>query len=78
MVDNKVNCVTFDKDRYHQQAEMEKWCEQHLGPGCWTFGQANTWDGMGNNVWTIDSMFGRTTFSFKDSRHLMHFVLRWS
>jgi hypothetical protein len=78
MVDNMVNSVTFGKDQYHQHVEMERWCEENIGPGCWTFGQAKTWQGMGNNVWTIDSMFGHTTFSFKDPQHLMHFILRWS
>ena len=57
---------------------MEKWCKENVGPGCWTFGKARTWEGMGTNLWTIDSMFGNTTFSFKNEKDYTWFVLRWS
>jgi len=72
------NWITFDKDQYHLNREMELWCENNIGPGCWSFGKAKTWEGMGENLWTIDSMFGHTTFSFRDAKHLTYFLLRWA
>lgn len=69
--------VTFGKDRYHLQREMEFWCRENIGPGCWTSGTPKTWEGMDGNVWTIHSMFGNTTFCFKEQKHFNWFVLRW-
>jgi hypothetical protein len=77
-MDTKELNITFDNTRYHLNNEMEKWCEKNIGPGCWTFGKARTWEGMGTNLWTIDSMFGNTTFSFKNEKDYIWFVLRWS
>ena len=77
-MDTKEFNITFDNTRYHLQSEMEKWCKENVGTGCWTFGKARTWEGMGDNLWTIDSMFGNTTFSFKDEKDYTWFVLRWS
>lgn len=70
--------ITFGKDRYHLNREMEVWCKQHIGPGGWTYGTPSTWEGMGDKIWVIFSMFGNTTFAFKDSKHLSMFLLRWA
>lgn len=70
--------ITFGKDRYHQHTEMQNWCSSHFGPGNWISERiVKDWEGM-QVTWTIHSMFGNTTFCFKDPRHLMHFILRWS
>jgi hypothetical protein len=29
-------------------------------------------------AWTIHSMFGNTTFAFKNKRHYTWFILRWN
>lgn len=70
--------ITFGKDRYHEHGRMEYWCEKNIGPGGWTWGTPETWEGMGDKTWVIHSMFGNTTFAFKDPRHYTLFVLRWS
>lgn len=70
--------ITFGKDRYHQHVEMERWCQDNIGPGGWTYGTPKTWEGMSNKIWVMHSMFGNTTFAFKNARDYTFFVLRWS
>jgi hypothetical protein len=69
--------IAFDKDRYHEQREMESWCEAQFGQGKW-IGEVypKDWEGMPD--WTIHCMFGRTTFAFKNKRDYTLFLLRWS
>ena len=74
----EIQYVAFDKDRYHLNDDMSTWCRDNIGPGKWTYSTPKTWEGMGDNTWVIHSMFGRTTFCFKDHRHLTMFLLRWS
>jgi hypothetical protein len=63
--------ITFGKDRYHLNGEMEHWCKDNIGPG--------SWGGyFAGDVWSIDSMFGNTTFKFKEEKNYTWFVLRWS
>jgi len=52
---------------------MEDWCSEHIGPGGWIPGYA----GHEDDVWSIDSAFGNTTFKFKDTQDLAWFTLRW-
>lgn len=75
---NTASWITFDKDRYHLNYEMESWCCEHVGPGGWTYNSPATWAGMGDKIWVMHSMFGRTTFAFKDPKHLTMFILRWA
>ena len=70
--------ITFGKDKYHLHPEMEQWCHKNVGPGGWTFGSPKSWEGMGNKLWVMHSMFGNTTFAFKEEKHYTWFVLRWS
>lgn len=70
--------ITFGKDRYHLNGEMERWCHDNIGKGGWSYDTPKTWDGMGGRVWAMHSLFGHTTFVFKDSKHLTMFLLRWS
>jgi hypothetical protein len=72
-----TNKITFDKDRYHQNPEMEQWCHANIGNGGWTYATPNTWEGMGGKIWGMHSMFGHTTFVFKDPKHLTLFLLKW-
>jgi len=65
--------ITFNNTRYHLNGAMEDWCSEHIGPGGWIPGYA----GHENDVWSIDSAFGNTTFRFKDTQDLAWFVLKW-
>lgn len=69
--------ITFGKDRYHQHPEMDQWCRDNIGEGGWTYETPKTWEGMNGKIWVMYSMFGNTTFAFKESKHLAWFMLRW-
>lgn len=73
-----INEITFGKDRYHEIGSMEYWCAKHIGKGGWTSDTPKTWEGMGGKIWIVHSMFGNTTFCFKNERDYTFFVLRWS
>jgi hypothetical protein len=77
-VSNTASWITFGKDRYHQHPEMEQWCKDNIGKGKWICGTPKTWKGLEDIDWAIDSMFGNTTFAFKDAKHLTLFILRWA
>lgn len=69
--------VRFGKDRYHQQREMEVWCLECIGNGGWSYSTPKTWDGMAGNLWVMHSMFGHTTFAFKNEADASMFILKW-
>ena len=73
-----VSFITFGKHMYHLNIEMENWCREFIGAGKWLSGTPKTWKGLEMLDWTVDSMFGNTTFAFKDPKHLTIFTLRWS
>ena len=77
-VSNTASWITFGKDRYYLNAVMEKWCHENIGKGGWTYDTPETWEGMGDTTWIMHSMFGNTTFAFKDAKHLTLFILRWA
>jgi hypothetical protein len=72
-----MNYITFGKDKYHLHLEMQEWCKQQFGEGKWV-GELypKNWTAMPN--WTIHSMFGNTTFAFKDEKQYNWFILRWA
>lgn len=70
--------ITFGKDRYHLNGEMEQWCKEKIGEGGWSYANPKTWEGMHGKIWVMHSMFGNTTFAFKDSKDLTMFLLRWA
>lgn len=72
-----MNSVTFGKRRYHEHPDMEKWCHENIGKGGWTWETPKTWEGMNEQVWVVHSMFGNTTFAFKNQRDYTMFILRW-
>lgn len=68
--------LTFDNTRFHQNTEMQAWCEKHFGKGQWLNEPCpKEWSGLPN--WTIHSMFGSTTFAFKNKKHYHWFLLKW-
>lgn len=68
--------ITFNNTRYHQHREMQSWCEEQFGPGQWiSEPYPKDWTSM--PVWTVHSMFGNTTFAFKNQRQYNWFILRW-
>ena len=71
-----IHEITFQKERYHLQDDMQKWCEQFIGPGSWTFSHSNNWEGT-RDLWRMSSTFGTTTFSFKHERDYHWFFLKW-
>ena len=70
--------ITFGKEKYHLHREMEQWCYDKIGKGGWSYSTPKTWEGMGDKVWVMHSMFGNTTFAFKNPKHFTMFILRWS
>lgn len=52
---------------------MEEWCRDNVGQGGWV-GRYERED----DRWSIDSMFGNTTFKFKNEKDYVWFLLRWS
>lgn len=72
-----MNEITFGKRRYHEIGAMEYWCAEHIGKGGWTYDTPKTWKGLDNKVWVMYSMFGNTTFAFKEAKDFTFFVLRW-
>ena len=61
--------VTFGKDRYHMLEEMQSWCRKYIGVGGYLQREDSTWK--------IETMFGNSTFTFKQPKHLTLFVLKW-
>ena len=78
VIDKTASWITFGKDRYHLNGEMERWCRDNVGEGGWHYDTPKSWAGMGGKIWSIHSMFGNTTFAFKEAKHLTMFILRWS
>ena len=72
-----MSWITFGKDRYHEHGRMEYWCEQHFGEGKW-INEPYPKDWTNMPAWTVHSMFGNTTFAFKNERHYTWFTLRWA
>lgn len=72
---NTENFITFGKRRYHQHPEMEAWCAEKIGKGGWRYRLDQEWT---TDLWGVKSMFGHTTFSFKEPKHLTMFLLVWA
>jgi hypothetical protein len=71
--------IKFGKDRYHLNGAMEVWCAEHIGPGGWVHEfSPKTWEGLDRKIWVMHSMFGNTTFLFKNPEDATLFALRWA
>jgi hypothetical protein len=77
VMSDTASWITFGKERYWQHPDMEQWCHEHVGTGGWSYQTPETWEGMNGKIWVMHSMFGNTTFAFKDAKHLTMFLLRW-
>ena len=66
--------ITFGKDQYYLNGSMEQWCLDHVGKGGWLY----RFDQDDSDMWGIKSMFGNTTFMFKEPKDYTMFILRWA
>jgi hypothetical protein len=73
-----MNSITFNNTQFHLNDVMAEWCSEYVGPGRWGYDTPKTWDGMDSKVWVMHSMFGNTTFAFKNEKDYTWFLLRWS
>ena len=73
-----MNEITLTKRQYHLNGEMERWCREFIGEGGWTYSSPVKWEGMGDKIWVMHSIFGNTTFSFKNPEDATAFALRWA
>ena len=64
---------SFGKDRYHEQRDMQSWCESQFGDGGYYAFTKNPETAR----WSIDSMFGNTHFFFRNTEDALLFALRW-
>lgn len=62
--------IYFGKDRYHEREAMIQWCRDNIGRGGYI--------PHDYNVWEIGTIFGNSTFSFRNKQDLIFFKLRWA
>lgn len=62
--------ISFDRNYYHLQNDMVDWCREKFGYGNWNHN-------IGENKWSIESMFGYTHFYFRDEKDAVLFTLTW-
>ena len=67
--------LTYDKEYYHLQWDMHKWCEENVGKGGWNY-RADLEEGEDQH-WSISSAFGRSTFVFRHAEDAVAFKLVW-
>lgn len=60
----------FGKDRYHEREAMISWCRANVGQGGYIPHEYNRWE--------IGTIFGNSTFRFRDSKDATLFALRWA
>lgn len=49
---------------------MVDWCREQFGYGHWN-------RNIGENKWSVESMFGYTHFHFRDPQDAILFTLKW-
>ena len=62
--------ISFDRDHYHLQNDMIDWCQKKFGYGHWN-------RNIGENKWSVESMFGHTHFYFREEQDAVLFTLTW-
>jgi hypothetical protein len=67
--------IELGKEKYHLNKDMELWCHQNIGFGGWVYSDPNDWD---QRHWAMSTMFGNTTFYFKNEIDAVQFSLRWA
>lgn len=70
--------VQFNNRQYHLQGDMIEWCEKHIGQNPsgtnWVYAPPNDWE---DRIWCVSSMFGNTSFYFKNPGDATAFSLKW-
>ena len=61
--------IDLDKTRYHEREDMIQWCRDNIGRGGYI--------PHDYNVWEIDTIFGNSTFRFRNQQDAVLFALRW-
>jgi len=62
--------VKLDRSRWGDLLDIIEWCNKNFGEG----GHPS----LGDNIWTLQTMFGHSTFSFSNPKHAEFFALRWT
>lgn len=62
--------IDFDKTRYHERDTMISWCRANVGQGGYIPHE--------NNKWEIGTIFGNSTFRFRNEQDLVFFKLKWA
>ena len=64
----KFHSITLDNTYYHLASDIKAWLVRNVSPdGCWVFTKN---DRAGELPWTLSTMFGRITITFKDEEYL--------
>lgn len=66
---NLTHEVFVSKRQYHMLHEMSSWCVTNVGSGGYVCDKHHTWN--------METMFGNTTFRFKNGQDATAFALRW-
>lgn len=61
--------VRFGKRQYHLIEDMNSWCKNNIGAGGWLAAP--------DHKWKIEGAFGEHTYTFKDPKDAVLFMLRW-
>jgi len=69
--------VKIDKGEYQFHYDMIKWLERTIGPGKWTYGTPETWEGLDGYSWAARQNFDAVTFAFKNDSDATLFILKW-
>lgn len=70
-----MKSVNLDKEYYHKQGEMIKWCLENVGEGGWLHRDDPAEDSPFK--WELYSMFGNLQFTFYDDKDATLFSLKW-
>lgn len=68
-----MKSVTYNSTRYHEHLLMEKWCYDNIGKGGWLCVD----NLVGDSLWSIYTMFGNTTLSFRLDSDYEKFIKEW-
>ena len=62
--------VKLDRSRWSDLRDIIEWCNDTFGEG----GHPS----LGDNVWTLETAFGNSTFSFSNNKDATLFSLMWT
>ncbi len=69
--------VKLDRQYYTLQDDMISWCQTNIGPGGWKNSPVLLFPNQDKWVWTVDSVFGYTTFTFTTAAAARRFTQEW-